>query len=140
VKTRLKNTFPLTFFTSLVILYFFTNNYDFGNKATCTNIDLVWKLGAFTLILLVILNIGLTSLLIELAAGFILSGGFFIIFEGFVRGCVMDYMSFLGLFRFNFADVLIFSGSVLIIIDIFVKKRLIFMYNQIVAISERPKR
>ncbi len=130
--------FPLTFFCASVFLFVFSSNnlYDSTN-AVCTPISLGVKIAVFTIVAAILLFLGITSRLRSFSSGLLLSGSFILIVEAFVRGCVMDYWSFFGLFRFNMADIFISTGAILLAYDLLVKKRVQVMYNQLVHNSER---
>jgi lipoprotein signal peptidase len=133
-----ENLFPLTFFVSLIILYFFSEVALFkGTSIVCTQVSLTIRILAFIGLSCVLLFWGLKTSLAQLSAGLILSGGYLIITELFIRGCVNDYWSFLGFFRFNLSDLFIFVGTLIYLFDLLLKKRLAVMYNQLVNNSER---
>ena len=132
MKSRRNNLFPLTFFISLIGLYAFAQNNPFSFNSTCTSVNVYLKaIILLTVTFLFLLN-GIKSKTLQFAAGFVIAGGFFIVFEAQLKGCVLDYLSFLGLFRFNLADLLIFIGAVLVVFDLLVKKKVMIMYNHIV--------
>lgn len=62
------------------------------------------------------------NILVDLGVLFISLGGLSNIYEWARYGCVKDYFNFLGLFKFNVADLLISVGIILFIIELWKKK------------------
>ncbi len=124
VRKHSKILFPLTYFSSLIILYTFgtLELYERAN-VVCTNTTLPIKISFFCVVAVILLWLGINTNLNAFGAGLILSGGLTIITESFVRGCVMDYWSFFGLFRFNLADSFISMGALLLARELLIKKK-----------------
>ncbi|OGC80448.1 hypothetical protein A3K01_02855 [candidate division WWE3 bacterium RIFOXYD1_FULL_43_17] len=59
----------------------------------------------------------------RLGFALIILGGLLNIFERVYTGCVRDYVNFFGLFRFNLFDLLVTSGAILLIYELWKIKK-----------------
>jgi len=96
-------------------------SYPFSNF-----IDLKYYL-AFSLFLLLLLSV---LYFLEFVRSIVSDIGFFLIFFGGIynlnkrmtTGCVEDFLSFFSFFHFNFADIMITIGVILLLLTIWKKK------------------
>lgn len=101
---------------------------DFFETISCnTGIAFGIQLPSFVFILLWIFSIGIILYLLRLeknnfALAFVLGGATSNIIDRFLHGCVVDYLSFLNIPTFNFADVAICLGIGLFVFSSFFKK------------------
>jgi lipoprotein signal peptidase len=101
---------------------------DFFETISCnTGIAFGIQLPSFVFVLLWIFSIGIILYLLKLeknnlALTFVLGGATSNIIDRFLHGCVIDYLSFLNIPTFNFADMAICLGVICFVSNLFFKK------------------
>lgn len=104
----------------LLYLILLKNNYDLTFNCTSEYKFLLPVVAVLVLTLILILNLkNFCHLIFRLGFGLILGSGLYNIGTKVFSGCTPDYINFFNISVINLADVLVFTGLIMVIISIF---------------------